>query len=114
MQGRGMRTVPTWSGCSQFQYAGSVARGVRIRYGSKGKGQVAVTAKEFADLLAAFGGRRVDVGTSRTSPPRGSLGAWLQKHVTPTAIASYVAPILLAEGLAVRVPEDRHKVQFRR
>jgi hypothetical protein len=112
MQGQQMRALRTWSGRSQFRYAGSVARGVNIRYGSKGR--AAVTAQEFAALLVAFGGRCVDVGTSRTAPPRMSLGAWLQQRVTRTAIASYVAPILLAEGLAVRVPEDRHRIQFRR
>jgi hypothetical protein len=108
-----MQTLLTWSGSSKFRYAGSVARGVNIRYGSKGW-PAAVTAQDFAALLAAFGGRRVDVGTSRTNPPRMSLGAWLQKHVTRTAIASYVAPILLAEGLAARVPEDPHQIQFRK
>ena len=105
-----MQTLPTWSGCSRFEYAGCVALGVDIRYGSKGR--AAVTAQQFAALLAAFGGRRVDVGTSRTNPPQLSLGAWLQQHVTHTAIASYVAPILLAEGLAARVPQAPHQIQF--
>lgn len=107
-----MQTLRTWSGRSQFKYAGSVARWVDIRYGSKGR--AAVTAKELATLLAAFDGRRVDVGTSRTSPPQMSLGAWLQEHVTHTAIASYVAPILLAEGFAARVPQAPHQIQFRK
>jgi len=108
-----MQTLPTWSGRSQFRYAGSVARGVSIRYGSKGW-PASITGEEFAALLAAFGGRRVDVGTSRTSPPPMSLGAWLQQHVTRTAIASYVAPILLAEGIADRVPQNPHQIQFRK
>jgi len=111
MQGQRMQTLRTWSGRSQFQYCGCVACGVNIRYGSKGR--AAVTAKEFATLLAAFGGRRVDVGTSRTNPPRLSLGAWLQQHVTRTAIASYMAPILIEECLASRVAEDPHQIQFR-
>jgi len=112
MQGQRMRVLQTWAGRSQFRYAGSVAGGVKIHYGSKGR--ATVTAQDFAALLAAFRGRRVDVGTSRTTPPRKSLGAWLQQHVTRTAIASYVAPILLVEGLAVRVPGNRHQIQFRK
>lgn len=71
-----------------------------------------VTARQFSDLLKYFRSRRVDVGTSRTTAPRASLGAWLQHHVRRTAIASYIAPILLAEGYATRASGDRHQINF--
>ena len=40
------------------------------------------------------------IGTSRTDPPRNSVGEWLQLNVTRTALASYVGPILITEGYA--------------
>jgi hypothetical protein len=52
------------------------------------------------------------MGTSRDNPPTGSVGAWLQENVTKTAIASYVGPILLSEGLASRVPGEPSKIRF--
>lgn len=52
------------------------------------------------DLLTHFKGMRVPCGTSRDKPQIGSLGEWLQGNVTKTAIASYVAAILVHEGYA--------------
>lgn len=105
-----MPTLRTWSGRSQFSYTGSVAGGVTIRYGANR--QAAVTAAEFASLIRAFAGRHVDVGTSRTTAPPFSMGAWLQQNVRRTAIASYVGPILVAEGRATRLPGNSHQIQF--
>jgi hypothetical protein len=53
----------------------------------------------------------VDIGTSRTDPPRGSVGEWLQLNVSKRAIASYVGPILIAEGYAEKA--GRPKIGFR-
>jgi hypothetical protein len=41
-------------------------------------------------------------GTSRDKPPDGSLGLWLQTHVTKVATASYIGAILINEGYAVK------------
>jgi hypothetical protein len=91
----------TWAGRSHFEYSGSVETGTDIIYGQGWK--VRVDAQEYAALRRHFLNRIVPVGTSRTDPPEDSLGAWLQSNVTRTGIASYVAPILLLEGYAVRV-----------
>ena len=56
----------------------------------------------FSELLNFFKGREVNMGTSMDAAPLGSVGKWLQQNVTRTAIASYVGPILLSEGYAVR------------
>ena len=40
-------------------------------------------------------------------PPCESVGKWLQDNVTRTAIASYVAPILVEERYAKQVPDGR-------
>lgn len=62
--------------------------------------QASVSAEQYRALLTRFAGDTVSAGTSRTDPPAGSLGEWLQENVTKVAIASYVAPILIAEGYA--------------
>jgi hypothetical protein len=54
----------------------------------------------------------IDIGTSRTSPPDGSLGQWLQQNVTKTAIACYVGPILVEGRYAQRVPGDGTKIRI--
>lgn len=95
------RTIPTWAGRSEFSYSGSVATGTVITFGARGS--ATVTARSYRILLSKFGGRTVDAGTSRTNPPRGSLGAWLITNVSPVALASYVAAILVHEGYARKV-----------
>ena len=100
-----MKTLSTWAERSQFSYSGSVTQGTKITYGSGFS--VVVTASQYNDLLSHFRGRIVDIGTSRTSPPPGSVGEWLQAHVTKTGIASYVGPILIAEGYAEKAGGPR-------
>lgn len=104
-------TMPTWRGKSQFDYVGSVATGKDIQYGTNRKYRIPVSASQYAQLLAHFGGQEVLVGTDRVNPPSGSLGEWLKKNVTQTASASYVAPILVQEGYAVRASDSR-KIKF--
>ena len=93
-----MQTFKTWGEKSFFDYAGSVKQGTKICYGKKGKKFISAT--QYVKLLNHFRGRRVDIGTSRTDPPRNSVGEWLQLNVTRTALASYVGPILITEGYA--------------
>jgi len=104
-------TMPTWSGRSQFDYSGSVATGTNIRYGSN-RNHIPISGSQYSQLLAHFSRQEVPVGTSRDNPPTGSLGEWLKKHVTKTASASYVAPILVREGYAVRAKDSRN-IKFR-
>jgi hypothetical protein len=100
-----MPTLPTWTGRSRFSYAGSVTQGTTITYG---KGfSLPVSQAEYNALLNHFRGQTVDIGTSRDNPPHGSVGEWLQSHVTKTAIASYVGPILINEGYAETAGRSR-------
>jgi hypothetical protein len=88
----------TWAGRSRFEYTGFVETGTVIKFGN---GRIiAVSASKYAALRRHFKNRTIPIGTSRTNPPVGSLGAWLQENVTPVAIASYVGPILILEGYA--------------
>jgi hypothetical protein len=103
-------TLPTWTGKSYFKYEGSVGKGTHIWFG-KNKQPVTVSASQYTRLLDRFKGQQVPVGTSRDKPQLGSLGEWLQENVTRTAIASYVAPIIVTEGYARRVT-DRTKIKF--
>jgi hypothetical protein len=98
-----MPTLVTWGGRSKFKYSGSVAGGTKIIYGKSR--QINVSGAEYAALLAYFTGLTVPVGPSRTAPPKGSLGDWLNK-IKKTAIGSYVAPILVSAGYAKRVGRD--------
>lgn len=104
--------LKTWADKSDFEYDGSVIQDVEIRYGAKRRWREKVSKAEFRTLLSYFKGKTVDIGTSRTNPPPGSLGEWLQRHVTQTAIASYIGPILIREGYAERVSGQPSKIQF--
>jgi len=92
------RLLSTWAGRSEFEYDGSVSSGTTIYYGT---GFLTRVSKEqYSALLQYFRGQTVNIGTSRDRAPEGSIGAWLQKYVTPVAIASYVGAILIYEGYA--------------
>ncbi len=95
-----MQTLKTWKGKSTFSYTGSVKQGTKIFYGRKDE-EIFICATRYVKLLDHFRGRTVDIGTSRDNRPPGSVGEWLQQSkVTKRAIASYVGPILIAEGYA--------------
>ena len=98
-----MLTLPTWACRSEFRYGGSVKEGVTIRYGNGFSLTQHITAQQFRDLLGYFRRRTVNIGTSRTNPPPGSVGEWLQTNGTKIAMASYVGPILINENYATKV-----------
>jgi hypothetical protein len=102
-----MQTLTTWAGRSKFTYTGSVAYGLMITYG---KGfSVTISTAEYKALLKQFHGRTVEIGTSRTNPPCGSVGEWLMNNVTKTGIVSYIGPILINAGYAVKVGKTQIK-----
>lgn len=89
----------TWGGKSTFNYSGDVQIGTEILFG---RGQIRkVTAMQYDVLRQHFLNQVVVVSASRTGS--GGLGEWLKTNVTKSAIASYVAPILVREGYAVRI-----------
>ncbi len=102
--------METWAGRSDFKYSGSVETGTEIFYGKNNRYKATVTQEQYRALLQKFIRRVVPVGTSRTNPPQESLGFWLKENVTKTAIASYVAPILIHEGYAKR--DGDHDIQI--
>ena len=95
-----MPELATWAGKAQFSYDGSVVQGTTITYGNCHR--IFIDAQDYRNLLDHFGQRQVPCGCSRTEPPANSLGRWLMTHVTPTATASYVGPILVSEGYAIK------------
>lgn len=105
------KTLATWGGRSKFAYDGVVTTGTVIWYGKKPYRAV-VTQDHYKRLLRHFNGCTVLMGTSRI-PPLDSVGAWLQEHVTRTAIASYVGAVLIHEGYAERVPGESSKIRFK-
>jgi len=106
-----MKKLDTWAGRGSFQYEGSVNEGTKIYFGADYEYSVLISSQDFIALLANFKGRDVNIGTSRTDPPNGSVGEWLMENVTKTAVASYVGPILIHEGYAEK--EKRPYISFR-
>ena len=98
-----LKTLETWAGRGTFKYNGSVKNGITIKYGDEYKFTVNITKEQCNALINHFHGQTVQAGTSRTNPPINSVGIWLQENVTPTAISSYVCPVLIAEGYAEKV-----------
>ena len=98
-----MLSLNTWAGRSTFRYDGSIKDGTTITYGQGYKFKVNVTQEQYNALINHFYGHTVKAGTSRTNPPKNSVGEWLQENVNKVAISSYVCPILIAEGYAERV-----------
>ena len=104
-----MVTLKTKARGVEFSYERTPEDDILIRYGRSRT--TAIAGSDYDRLVQRFSGQVVTVGTSRDAPAHGSIGEWLQKNVTRTAIASYVAPILVHEGDAVWV--DDHTVKFR-
>jgi hypothetical protein len=98
---KAMKTILTWAGRSKFKYSGSVKSGTKIIYGSGFS--TTISAAQYYALFKHFQNKIIDIGTSRTNPPVNSVGEWLQKNVTKTAIASYVGAILISERDAVKI-----------
>ncbi len=104
-----MLKLKTCADRSEFKYKGSVKDGTEIIYGKGFK--VKVTSENYAGLIKRFSGSTVDIGTSRDVSPSGSVGEWLQKNVTKTAIASYVGPILIREGYAEKIGRSQIRIK---
>jgi hypothetical protein len=104
------KTLDTWGRRSLFKYSGSVQEGTIIYYGESFKYIIEISKSQYSALINHFKGQTVHAGTSRTDPPSGSVGKWLQENVTRTAIASYVCPILIDENYGRRV--GRTEIRF--
>lgn len=81
---------------------------ISIIYGDSRESTLPI--KIIGEMIRNFHGKKVAIGASRDNPPVGSLGAWLKSKRISTAIASYVAPMLINEGLARAV--DDHTIEF--
>ena len=106
------KKLPTWSGRSKFEYSGSTKLGTDIYFGEAFRYHEFIASKKYQMLLDHFKGRTVNIGTSRNSPPNGSVGIWLLSNVSRKALASYIGPILLHEGYAKRINGESDKIHF--
>ena len=104
-----MRKLTTWSGKATFEYTGSIASGIHINFGREGKNKATLSEQQCQALLNEFKGRTISMGSSRDKVISGSIGEWLNVNVTKTAIASYICPILVAEGYASFITLDSSK-----
>lgn len=102
------KELATWGDQSTFTYDGCVDIGTRIYFGKTGVTEI--TKQQYQSLLKEFSGMTLEVGTSRDNAAIDSLGYWLQNNITKTAIASYVARILLQEGYVKKI--DNSMLRF--
>ena len=108
-----MKYLPTWDGKwggTQFRY--EINGNVDIEYGTGYANSLSIPANDWNVLLGQFKGQKVKLGPSRTAQPANSLGDWLVTNVTKTALASYVGPILVAEGYAKRPDSSSSDIEF--
>jgi hypothetical protein len=96
----GRTTLPTWAKRRKFQYSGSAKAGTRIYCGKDFGVSFPIEGEHYAAMSEKFSGQEVSIGTSRTTPPKGSPGEWLKKTYQHGAVTSYVGPILISEGYA--------------
>ncbi len=89
-----MKTLATGT---EFEYSGSVVKGLSLVVGDGYTNKV--SREVLSALTKHFFGREVDLGTSRTDPPEGSIGEWLISQ-TSINLASYIGPVLVEEGFA--------------
>jgi hypothetical protein len=106
------KEMKTWAGRSRFRYEGSVRSGTIIHFGSDFQWTMKIDPFEFGQILNRFSGKEVNIGTSRTTPPQGSLGEWIKTKFGKAASTSYVGPILVDEGFAIRGAKS-YLIQFR-
>ena len=104
------KTLQTWAGRSLFKFSGFVREGTIIYYGEEFKYTIKISQEQYNTLIKHFRGQIAEAGTSRTDPPRGSVGEWLQQNVNRTAIASYVCPILIDQKYVERA--GRTEIRF--
>ncbi len=97
------KVLSTWKGGpEQFQYEGSVATGTELRYGTDFFWKATITAADYQRILRRFSGKEVQIGTSKDSPPAGSVGEWVKANVNKSGLMSYIGAILIAENYATK------------
>jgi len=104
-----MKEIPTWGERSKFNYSGSVTEGTKIVFKN---GVVLEFSKEkYEKLLSFFSGKNVNIGTSRTDPPEGSLGKWIELNMRKMGTTSFIGAIMLSEGYAIKT-KNRAEIKF--
>lgn len=99
-----MKKAKTIAEGASFSYEDKIT----IRYGKNRP--INLSLSDLAELLLDFRGRKIFINTSRTKTRKGSLGFWLNPKDKKTAIANYVAAILVEEGFAKKV--GNNKIRF--
>jgi tetratricopeptide (TPR) repeat protein len=104
------KELNTLSKNKPFRYIGSIKEGTTIFFGTDR--EHTINKKQYEELIKEFTGKKVLIGTSFNNPPVNSLGSWLLGNVSRRALASYVAPILIAEGYAQQIEKGKMELVF--
>ncbi|MGZ8287776.1 MAG: 8-oxoguanine DNA glycosylase OGG fold protein [Telluria sp.] len=91
----GFTVHATAGGRSAFSYRIDASNNVMLRFGRKGK--ITLGADQIAQLAGEFSRREV-----KLTGGGDSLETWLSRHVTKVRISSYLVPVLVLLGYAVR------------
>ena len=96
---------------SDFEYEGSIEIGTTLYFGSENV--VRISKENYKKLLDRFKGKSVIIGTPHEKDlPEDTVGGFLQKIMkTQTNYASYVGPILIHEGFAIK-GKDQTIIEF--
>lgn len=86
----------TWGGKSTFRYDWNDDGSLTLLYGSKPY-KMTIHKEKIDQLVSHFSGCEVEI-----NGPTPSLDAWVKENITATWITSYLAPALIASGLAER------------
>jgi len=105
-----MKELETWGGRSKFKYSGSVEKGTNIVF--KSGTFLYFSSNEYKGLLNYFSGKTVNIGTSRTEPPSGSLGYWIEINFNKMGSTSFISSILINEGYAERT-KNKTEIKFK-
>ena len=104
-----MKEIKTWGERSKFNYSGSVKAGTKIVF--KSGVYINFSSEEYERLLNYFSDKTVNIGTSRTEPPDGSLGHWIDQNFNKKGTTSFIGAILVNEGYAKKTI-NRAEIKF--
>lgn len=97
-----------------FKYKKTSNGDIEISFGKDASTKVKLSKEQYMNLIETFKGHTVLIGSSRTNPPKDSLGEWLINNITKQAIASYIVPILIEKDHVTPImPIGSGKIKFK-
>lgn len=106
-----MKELYTLKKKKSFAYEGTLESGMTIFYGENREDSLYISGTQYADLIACFKGRTVRIGAGHGKVETDSMREWIVSHIGKAGIVSYIAAILVEEGVAEKV--DMTSIYFK-